>query len=172
MTVMINVGRRVPRSWFRAGINKVQTVLSFQEHLWAIIKQSLNLAKKKANASNTGIKFVITNETEAEDINYQIDWIKVIIQGTKEQEEEEYNEAMGMYAPFGKILKKEVLGETNLKKTFKTKMLSPEKIQEAYLKGFGAVGDSNLSNKLLEMGILTHIEKIDDFGSREVEYNL
>ena len=167
MTVLINVGRRVPRSWFRAGVVKAQGVLSFQEHLWQIIKQSLNLAKRKANASNTGIKFVITNDMEVEDLNYQIEWLKVIIQGTKEQEEEEYNEAQGMYQPFGKIMKKELPSDETMKKFFKTKILSQEKVEEAYKQGFGSVSDNNISNKLLEMGILTHIELIKDYESRD-----
>jgi hypothetical protein len=167
MTVLINIGRRVPRSWFRAGITKVQGIISFQEHLWTIIKQSLNLAKKKANASNTGLKFVLTTDKENEDINYEIEWIKIIIQGTKEQEQEEYEEAMGMYAPFGKILKKDMPTDERLKQQFKTKILTGEKVQEAYNKGFGVVNDNNISNKLLEMGILTHIELIKDYDSRD-----
>jgi hypothetical protein len=164
---VISIGRRVPRSWFRVGINKVQSVISFQEHLFSIIKQSLNLAKKKANNSNTGIVFVMTTDKEIEDLNYQIDWLKCIIQGTKEQEEEEYNEAMGMYKPFGKIFKKDMPKDDRLLKVFKTKLLSQEKVDEAYIKGFGSVSDNNISNKLLEMGILTHIEFIKDYETRE-----
>jgi hypothetical protein len=168
ITCIIQIGRRVPRSWFRAGITKVQGIISFQEHLWLIIKQSLGLAKKKANASNTGIKFVMTSEEENEDINYKLQWIKIIIQGTKEQEEEEYSEAMGMYAPFAKLLKKDMPVDERLKRQFKTKILSTEKVQECYTKGFGVVNDNNIANKLLEMGILTHIELIKDYDSRDI----
>lgn len=167
MTVMIKIGRRVPKSWFRAGVSKVQGVLSFQEHIWTIIKQSLNLAKKKANASTTGIKFVITNQREQEDLNYEIEWIQVIIQGTPQQELEEYNEAMGFYQPFGKLLKKDMPKDDRLKQHFKTKILSSKQVEDAYKKGFGTLTDNNVSNKLLEMGILTHIEKIDDFQTRD-----
>lgn len=172
ITVLINIGRRVPRSWFRAGVNKVQSILSFQEHLWVIIKQSLNLAKKKANAAaqemdnKPKLKFVLTTDKEIEDLNYEIEWIKIIIQGTPEQEQEEYNEAMRMYEPFGKIFKKDMPTDDRLKQHFKTKILSNEKIQEAYKKGYGVLSNNNLSNKLLEMGILTHIEIIKDYDSR------
>jgi len=162
------IGRRTPRSWFRAGITKVQGIISFQEHLFTIIKQSLNLAKKKANASNTGIKFIMTRETENEDINYQLEWIKIIIQGTKEQEEDEYNDIQGLYSPFGKILKKDMPTDERLKRQFKTKLLTTEKVQEAYDKGFGSVSDNNIANKLLEMGILTHVEFIKDYDSRDM----
>jgi hypothetical protein len=166
MTVVMHVGRRVPRSWFRAGIQKAKGVLSFQEHIWSIIKQSLNLAKKKANSSNTGIKYVITNDSENEDLNYEIQWIKVIIQGDKKQELEEYEEAMGLYKPFNKVFKKEMPTDDRMKQHFKTKILSTEKIKDAYEKGYGSIGDNNMSNKLLEMGILTHIELIEDYNSR------
>lgn len=166
MTIVLLIGRRVPVSWFRAGITKIQGVISFQEHLWTIIKQSLNLAKKKANASNTGIKFVLTQEEEREDINYKLQWIKIIIQGTKEQEEEEYNDIQGLYQPFGKLLKKDMPVDERLKKQFKTKILTGEKVQEAYKKGFGTISDRNISNKLLEMGILSHVEWIKDYDNR------
>ena len=166
MTVVMHVGRRVPRSWFRAGIQKVKGILSFQEHIWSIIKQSLNLAKKKANSSSTGIKYVITNDVENEDLNYEIQWIKVIIQGNKEQEKEEYEEAMALYKPFNKIFKKDMPADDRMKQHFKTKILSTDKVKDAYDKGYGAVGDNNMSNKLLEMGILTHIELIEDYDSR------
>jgi hypothetical protein len=128
----------------------------------------MNLAKRKANNSSTGVKFVITNDIETEDLNYQIQWIKVVIQGTPEQELEEYNEAQAMYQPFGKIMKKELPSDERMKRFFKTKMLSSTQVEEAYKSGYGSVSDNNIANKLLEMGILTHIEKIDDYQNRGV----
>ena len=168
MTLVIKIGRRVPRSWFRAGITKVQGIISFQEHLFTIIKQSLGLAMKKAKASNTGIKFVMTKEIENEDINYQLEWIKIIIQGTKEQEEDEYNDIQGLYTPFGKLLKKDMPTDERLKSQFKTKVLTTEQVKKAYTTGFGSVSDNNISNKLLEMGILTYVDWIQDFDSRDI----
>ncbi len=168
MTVLIHVGRRVPKRWFRRQAERVKGLVSFQENLWMIIKQSLNLAKKRANASNTGINFVMTYDNESEDLNYQIEWIKIIIQGDEKQEEEEYNEAMQMYSPINKIMKKEIPKDPRMKKHFKTKILSGAKVDEAYKKGYGAINDNNMANKLLEMGILTHIEWIKDFDSREI----
>jgi len=167
MTVIVNIGRRVPRSWFRRHAGKVKGFLSFQENLWIIIKQSLGMAKKKANASGK-LKFILTTDKESEDINYEIEWIKIIIQGDREQEAEEYDEAMKMYGPLNKVFKKSIPNDGKMKKHFKTKVLSAAKIDEAYKKGYGAIGDDNLTNKLLEMGILTHIEQIDDFDSRDM----
>lgn len=167
MTVIVMVGRRVPKSWYRAGVQKIKGIFSFQEHIWSIISQSFNLAKRKANASNSGINFVVHRpHREDEDLNYQLEWIKVIIQGTREQEEEEYNEAMSMYLQFNKILKKESFKGEEMTKYFGTAMLSPTQLNEAYEKGYGAVGDNNIANKLLELGILTHIEWVDDCDTR------
>lgn len=165
MTVMINIGRRVPKRWFRRQADRVKGLVSFQENIWVIIKQSLNLAKKKANTSGT-INFILRIDHENEDLNYNIEWIKIIIQGDEKQEEEEYKEALQMYQPLAKIFKKEMPTDEVMKKHFKTKMLSDIKVDEAYEKGYGAISDKNISNKLLEMGIMTHIEWIKDFDSR------
>jgi hypothetical protein len=110
----------------------------------------------------------MTSEDEVEDIHYRLEWIKIIIQGTKEQEKEEYDEAMRMYQPLGKLFKKDIPKDENMQQHFKTKLIPGFKVEEAYKAGHGAVEDNNISNKLLEMGILTHIEFINDFDSREV----
>lgn len=161
------IGRRVPKSWYRAGVQKLKSIFSFQEHLWSIITQSFNMAKRKANASNTGIVFVVHKPVkEEEDLNYYIEWLKVVIQGTREQEDEEYREAMGMYTQFNKLFKREQFKGEDLNRYFKTGILNPTQLNEAYEKGYGAVGDNNIANKLLELGILTHIERVEDYETR------
>tara|TARA_Y100000310_G_scaffold299655_1_gene334680 strand:- start:267 stop:794 length:528 start_codon:yes stop_codon:yes gene_type:complete len=167
MTVLVNVGRRVPRSWFKRTGSKVKGLLTFQENIWIIIKQSLNMAKKKANASGE-IVFNMLYEKEIEDMNYEIEWMKIVIQGTPDQEQEEYEESLQMYSPLGKILKKEFPKDDRMAKHFKTKVLTSNAVSEAYKKGYGATQDNNMANKLLEMGILTSIEWVDDFASRDV----
>jgi len=166
MTVLVHIGRRVPKSWARRTAQKVKGLISFQENLWLIIKQSLSMAKKKANQSKE-IKFVMTTDKENEDMHYQIEWIKVVIQGNKEQEKEEYDEAMGLYKNFGKLLNKEIPKDENMKKHLKTKILSSAKVEEAYKKGYGSISDKNIANKLLEMGIITHVELIEDYDSKD-----
>lgn len=135
-----------------------------------MIKQSMQLGKRKCNASGKG-KWIMTFDKEIEDLNYQIEWIKIIIQGPEEFEKEEYNDALKMYEPFNTVFKKEMPKDDRLKSHFKTKILSSAKVDEAYKKGYGVLNESggNIANKLLEMGILTHIEWIKDFDSREVE---
>jgi len=166
MTVIVNIGRRVPKSWFRRGFNKVGGLITFQENIWIIIKQSMRMAKKKANASGK-IKFVMSYETESEDLNYSIEWLKIVIQGTESQEEEEYNDSMKMYSSLGAVFKKDMPKDKRFSQHFKTKVLSSAKVTEAYSKGFGEMENNNIANKLLEMGILTHIEWIKDFDSRD-----
>lgn len=165
MTVILHIGRRVPRSWFRRQTTRVAGLISFQENIWLMIKQSMNLAKKKANASGT-ITFVIENHDEDEDMNYKLQWLKITIQGTKEQEEDEYNDALKLYDSLGKVFKKDLPKDERLARHFKTKILSGKKVEEAYKKGYGVSKDSNLADKLLEMGILTHLEWIEDYDSR------
>jgi len=167
MTVLIHIGRRVPRTWFRRMGDKAKGIFTFQEHLWSIINQSLDMAKKKANASGT-IIFSKIKEDEPEDINYKIEWIKIIIQGTEEQEKEEYEASMKLYSPLGKIFKKDMPTDESLKKYFNSRILGMAKIEEAYKQGYGSLDKNNISNKLLEMGILTHIEWIKDFEGRQV----
>ena len=171
MTVLVHVGRRVPKSWFRRTASKAKGLITFQENMWLMIKQSLSMAKRKANASGK-INFVLATEKESEDLNYDIEWLKITIQGTKEQEEEEYNESLQMYQPLNKIFKKEMPKDERMNKHFKTKILSSAKVDEAYKTGYGAINDNNMSNKLLEMGILTHIEWINDFDTRKDEIKM
>lgn len=167
ITVLINVGRRVPKSWFRRTAKKLGGLISFQENIWLIINQSLSLAKKKANAAGT-LKFVMTKDRESEDLHYYIEWIKIIIQGTESQEKEEYEETLQLYGPLNNVIgKKELPKDERFSKHFKTKILTSVQVQDAYKKGYGAIQDNNLANKLLEMGILTHVQWIKDFNDRE-----
>jgi len=130
------------------------------------------MAKKKANASGK-ISFVMTYDKESEDINYDIQWIKITIRGSKKMEKEEYEDSLKLYDPLGKIFKKQMpkaASDGRLGKQFKTKILNSSKVAEAYEKGYGSVTNKNIANKLLEMGVLTHVEWIDDFKSRTDEY--
>ena len=166
MTIIVMVGRRVPRAWFKRQLNTVSGLMSFQENIWLMIKQSFNMSKKKADYANTGVKITVTKDYEVENINFELEWLKVVIVGSKEQEEEEYNDVLKFYVPFQKILKKDTPKDENFSRHFNSKILSMDKIEEAYKKGYGAVGNKNISNLLLEMGILTHIEMIDDTAAR------
>lgn len=167
MTLLVRVGRRVPKNWLKRTIGKVGGLITFQENAWLMISQSFSLAKKKCNASGKGT-WLIMKERESEDLHYDIEWILNVIKGSREFEQEEYKDSLRLYEPMGNMMKKELPVDENLKKMFKTKILSPEKVMEAYKAGYGSTSSSNISNKLLEMGILTHIELIDDYNTRDV----
>ena len=166
MTVKVHVGRRVPKSWFRRQASRVKGLMTFQENIWQMIKTSLRKAKKKAD-SDGRMKFILNEDMESEDLNYQIEWLIMTIMGTKEMEEEEYQESLKLYESLGKQFKREFPKDENLARHFKTKRLPGFKIEEAYEKGYGVMENNNISNKLLEMGIMTHVEKIDDYEERE-----
>jgi len=169
MTLIVRMGCRQPKNWFKRTASKVGGLVSFQTNLWEMLKQSMRMAKKKCNSSGKG-KWVETKKLENESLHYNIEWLEITVQGTKEFEEEEYKEALELYKPFGKLFsKKEFPKDKNLSRHFKTKVLSMAKIEEAYKEGYGALSDNNLSNKLLEMGILTHVEWIQDFENRNDE---
>lgn len=133
-----------------------------------MIKQTLSQAKRRMN--NDGrLKCTITYDSESEDLHYNLEWIKMIIQGPEDMELEEYNAILRLYIPLEQAMKKEFPKDDNLSKQFKTKILSTKKVEEAYKQGFGAMTENNISNKLLEMGILTTVELIKDYGSRETD---
>ena len=166
MTIYFKVGRRVPKRWFQRQASKVMGLINFQANLWIIIKQSLGLAKKKANASKT-IDFVMSTKTEEEDLHYAIEWVEIVIQGTREQEDDEYNDIMKLYNGLTKVFKKDYPVDNDMAKHFKTKVLNITQVEEAYKKGYGASEGSTVAQKLLEMGILTHVEYIKDHDTRE-----
>jgi len=171
LTVLFSVGRRLPRGWFRRTAHIAGGFLSFQENIWQMIRMGLQQAKRKANASGK-LNFILTFDTEHEDMHYDLQWMKVIIQGDRAAEEDEYNDCLNLYEPFGKIMKKDFKVDPDVKaamgRQFKTKLLSMGKVEDAYKKGFGVVSDNNISNKLLEMGIMTHVEWVKDFDARKV----
>lgn len=168
MTVKVNIGRRVPNSWFRRTAVKVKGLMTFQENIWQIIKTSLKKAKRKADADDR-ILFHMSYDDENEDLHYKIEWIKIIIKGPYEMELEEYEETMKLYDGLKSLFKKDLPKDDNLSKMFKTKMpgMTEEKVRDAYRKGYGSVGESNISNKLLEMGIMTHVEFVNDHDLRK-----
>lgn len=161
MTVVIKIGRRIPRKWFKRTASKMKGLLTFQENIWLIISRSLTLAKKKATEAPGDMIFDKKNYREPEDINFDLEWIEIIIHGNPDEEEEEYQEAMQMYKTLKQVFKKEFKPDEAMMKEFKTKQLSKVQLEKSYKVGFGAAKDDTLAQKLLELGILTYVEKID-----------
>ena len=166
MTVIVMIGRRVPKSWFRRGAARVKGLMTFQENIWQMVVQSLNMAKKKAVADGR-MTFILTKDMEPEDMNYNLEWVKIVIQGTPEMETDEYNDSMKLYDKLGKSFKKDFDVDGRLSKHFKSKIVNPTQIEDAYKKGYGCMEKNNISSKMLEMGILTLVKKIEDYDSRD-----
>ena len=165
MSVILKIGRRVPKNWFKRMAGKGVGLITFQENIWQMIKQSMALAKRKCNASGKG-SWIQKFDRESESLHYDIEWLIIHIQGNEAFEKEEYEEALNMYKAFGKKFKKELPKDKNMSSFFKSKILNSAKVKEAYTKGYGSMSDNNIANKLLEMGILTHIEWEKDFELR------
>ena len=176
MTLNIKIGRRVPRSFKTRAVEKIKGLIGFQENLWLMI--SMNTAKKKFNNKALVNKgkidtFVIDKHKENEDMFFNIEWLKITIQGDEVGELDEYNEAMNMYSDLKNVVsKKPKIAENNiLKKAFKTKVLKQDELINAYDKGYGSNKDKNISDILLEMGIITHIELVNDYKDRSPSYD-
>jgi hypothetical protein len=169
MTLTITVGRRVPCTWFKRGLQKISQMLSFQEQLWIMLGMSFKSAKKKTERKKESIKIVIEKYNEREDLNYMIEWLKVTIKGKEEDELEEFNEFKNFYKPFGslfdknKMLKKDV----NISSMFKSKLINLETLERMYKNGMDDCSENNIANKLLEMGIMVDVNYIKDYETRE-----
>jgi len=169
MTVIVNVGRRMPKKWYKRIGVKAKGLLTYQENMWQTIFLSFKKAKKAAKKDGR-LEFNMTKEYESEDLHFQIEWMKIIIKGSPEMEQEEYDEANQMYDKLASHMKKDFDTDKNMSKRLKTSKISSNKVKEAYEKGYGTVKNKNIANKLLEMGILTHIEKIEDYEGRNDMY--
>jgi len=167
LTVKILIGRRVCRGHAKRLLQRLSGLISFQENIWIIISDSMNKVRKRANDSGL-IKCVKTKEVEHEDLFYDIEWIVMLFQGSKEAELSEIDDMKKFYLPLGKVMKKDIPSDAAFSKHFKTKMLSLESLEKAYNEGFGTAENESISNKLLEMGIITSFQHISDYENREV----
>lgn len=162
MVVLVRIGRRLPRNWFRRTASKMKGLLTFQENIWLIIDRSLIIAKKKCASTPNGGIFIKKNYREMEDINWDIEWIEIEYRGNPFQEEEEYSEAMGMYKGLGQLFKAEMPKDSAFSKIFKTTRLTGVQLEKAYKAGYVNSTEITISQRLLDLGIITYIEKIDE----------
>jgi hypothetical protein len=161
----MEIGRRIPRNWFKRGFQKMGDIITMQEQTWYLITSSINLTKKRANQSNTGLIFITETDKEPEDINYQIEWLHLTIKGTPDQEADEYKDMLKFYEPLGKVFEKNPFknsNNTDFTSMFKSKIVNAAKIEKMYKEGINESGANTIQNKLLELGILSHIEWIKD----------
>lgn len=173
MTLYVRIGRRVPKNWMKRQIYKMQGLLSFQENLWIMINQSFNLARRRCIAtSKPKMVFEILKKQESESIRYNLEWIVIVVQGLPEQEKEEHQEIQSLNEQLVKRFTSAQIPDSamendELKKVFKTKILTPEKLKKVFEAGHQQTAQSSIAAKLLEMGIITDIELVEDYNTRD-----
>jgi hypothetical protein len=114
--------------------------------------------------------FTILNDSELEDISNKIIWMNITVQGDKDAEIAEHEAILKMYSTLGNMMQKEVKVNQNMKKVFKTHLLTEQQIMKAYNSGLENAGAQKVVDKLLELGIMTYIELKEDWH-RVVEVN-
>jgi hypothetical protein len=168
MTVKFTIGRRVPRNFFRRGFQKMSNILTFQEHIWYIINNSLKLAKRKAKKAKSDMVFLIEKYEENEDINYIIQWTKLTIKGKEEEEKGEYEDILKFYDPLDTVFDKNMdfkQSKGKLSSMFKSKLVNMSELEKMYKQGLEESSSNNMFNKLLEVGIMSNVEWIKDFDN-------
>jgi hypothetical protein len=175
MTVIIKIGRRIHRNndkrWFAKQINNMKTVLSVQQYMWRTIEYGIKLATIKMDQHTKDInskgdfsfnykkrKFI-----EEESLNYNIEWLEVIIKGTEEKEREEYDASMKFFSklenlPVFKQKKEGVEIDQELAAEYKGKLYG-KKAKKVIQKGFDKAKDMTISKSLNDIGIITIVEK-------------
>jgi hypothetical protein len=187
MTIVAKFGRRIPKSLKSRVVHKIDGALRGQEYVWNLLKMTFYNNKKKFNQYLKGkfkpkmdgkiYTYEIDSHKENEDTFYMLEWMIVTLQGDKQGEEAEYKELLSMQNHLLGIIKNRktsrdfsIEENKGLWNKFKTKMLEEEKLQEMFEKGKAHLGserkDKPLVSVLLELGIMTNFEIIDDYASR------
>jgi hypothetical protein len=58
ITVVIRIGRRTARKWYRRLGSRMNSILNAQEHFWLLVTNSLSFAKKQCDMSNADNKII------------------------------------------------------------------------------------------------------------------
>ena len=173
MTVLIKVGRRVPRAkgnnWFSKRLNKARNLDMIQSHIWKTVGYGLGLATAKMGQyqkkNPDTFQFTKTKYKEKETLNYDIEWIEIVITSTPELEEEEYNASLKLFSNLENlpVLKKykegdnvEIDEELAANYAHKVKKGKVKKMLDA---GYERVKGLTLSKSLNDVGILTIVER-------------
>lgn len=173
MTVVVKIGRRIPKNFYKKIMYKTQGFLSFQENIWIMISRSLQMAKNAADKKpEEQVNITLKTIEEPEGFSYVIQWrILTITSPIQAKELEEYNAAMGMYDKFSvlkTLFKKNIESNDDFKKSFKSTIVTEEQFKKAKEAGMGALEHKNIANKLLELGIFTLIEKDFDVKDEKI----
>ena len=175
MVVTIKIGRRIHRNndkrWFARQINNMKNVLSVQQYMWRTIEYGIKLStfkmeehvKKINSEGDFSFKYNKKKFMEEESLNYNIEWIEVIIKGTEEKEKEEYDASMKFFSkleqlPVFKQKKGNMEIDPELSAEYAGK-LNSSRAKKAIQKGFERAKDMTISKSLNDIGIITIVEK-------------
>ena len=175
MTVIIKVGRRIHRNedrkWFAKQIANMKNTVSIQQYMWNTIEYGFKIATikmnreiKKHEGSGT-FDFVYTKRKfmEEESMNYNIQWIEIIIKASPELEKEEYDSAMGFFSklenqPVFKQKKNNLEVDEELSAEY-SKKIKGKKAKKILKAGLDKAGGITISKSLNDIGIITLVEK-------------
>ena len=164
MVVIIKIGRRIPRSFFKSAIYRTAGFLTFQENIWLIIGRALQMSKNMCDKKpEEEVQMTIQNKEEPDGLHYKFQWKIVTISSLfPEKEKEEYDVFMTLYEKVGAIknvLNKKIDANPEFSQVLKgSKVLNEKQWEEAKKAGYGAMNSKDIAAKLLEMGIITHAE--------------
>lgn len=164
MVVIIKIGRRIPRGFFKSAAHRTAGFLTFQENMWLIISRALQMAKNGCDAKpEEQVTMTLQNKDENDGLHYKFQWKIVTISSIfPAKEQEEYDQFMTLYSKIGsikQILDLKLTSNPEYSKTMdNSKVLSAAQFDEAKRAGYGALHNKDIASKLLEMGIITWAE--------------
>jgi len=175
MVLQIMFGRRIHRNsdkkWFARQVGKMKQTLSIQQYLWSNIEYGLKLAcikmdksiKKRNDIGDYSFNYSKIKYKENESLNYDIEWIKLTINGSYEEEMEEYHQTMKSFDTLqnSRIFKQNTknieLNDEELSQDYEHKIRG-KKAQSLLQKGYDRVKDMTIVKTLNDVGIIVSVE--------------
>lgn len=177
MSLIIRIGRRIYRNdsdrrWYIRQARKFKNTMSVQQAMWNNIQYALKLAtirmdkrikKDKKKTGTSKFKYIKKKYIEEESLNFNIEWIRLYIYGTYEEEMDEYYDTLKFFDKIG--------NNRVFKQRIKSVDINPELAQEYHKKvrgkkakklmkkGFEKVKDVSIAKALNDIGIIVIVDK-------------
>lgn len=176
MTVIIKIGRRIhrneDRTWFSRQVQNMKNTVSIQQYLWRNIEYGIKLStlkmdkeiKKNEGNAKYDFRYSKRKYKEEESLNYNIEWIEIIIEASEEIEKEEYEQSLKFFSklealPIFKQKTKGVEVDSEIAAEYKGN-LKKRKVKEVLQAGFDKAKQLTISKALNDVGIITIVERI------------
>ena len=174
MVLTIMFGRRIHRNqdknWFSKQLGKMKKTLSVQQYLWNNIEYGIKLScikmdkaiKKRNDAGDFSFSYSKDKYVEEENLHYNIEWLRLIINGSHEEEMEEYHQTMKSFDTLenNQSIKKNTKGieiDPELSQAYRSK-LRGRHANKLLTKGYERVKDITIVKTLNDVGILVSVE--------------